>query len=260
MEELSTLVLEDKGHLDHPEDLIFLQDVAGANRAVDAIAQTVKNPKTVTIKWDGYPALIFGRDSEGNFSIMDKHMFNKKDGTGRQVYSPKQFVQYDANRGVDRSGLHNIIAEIWPGLEQASKGAKGYYWGDLLFSQPLQDQNGEYVFKANPNGITYKVDASSEVGKLMKGKTAGIAVHQYIDPNAPNTDYAETLNGTIGKLKNNSNIAIVPSVMPNTPKLKPYGTPVKPIRAVPDDVTLVATTPVFDTRLEVVVITVLKPP
>ena len=220
MEELSTLVLEDKGHLDHPEDLIFLQDVAGANRAVDAIAQTVKNPKTVTIKWDGYPALIFGRDSEGNFSIMDKHMFNKKDGTGRQVYSPKQFVQYDANRGVDRSGLHNIIAEIWPGLEQASKGAKGYYWGDLLFSQPLQDQNGEYVFKANPNGITYKVDASSEVGKLMKGKTAGIAVHQYIDPNAPNTDYAETLNGTIGKLKNNSNIAIVPSVMPNTPKLK----------------------------------------
>ena len=220
MEELSNLVLEDKGHLDHPEDLIFLQDVAGANRAVDSIAQTVKNPKTVTIKWDGYPALIFGRDSEGNFSIMDKHMFNKKDGTGRQVYSPKQFIMYDQARGVDRAGLHSIINEIWPGLEQASRGSKGYYWGDLLFSQPLQDQNGEYVFKANPNGITYKVDASSEVGKLLKGKTAGIAVHQYIDPNAPNTDYAESLNGTIGKLKNNGNIAIVPSVMPNTPKLK----------------------------------------
>lgn len=220
MEQLSNLVLEDKGHLDHPEDLIFLQDVAGANRAVSAIEQTVKHPKTVTIKWDGYPALIFGRDSEGHFSIMDKHMFNKKDGTGRQVYSPKQFVQYDMNRGVDRGGLHSIINEIWPGLEQASKGAKGYYWGDLLFSQPLQDQNGEFVFKANPNGITYKVDASSSVGKLLSGKTAGIAVHQYIDPNAPNTDYAQTLNGTIGKLKNNSNIAIVPSVMPNTPQLK----------------------------------------
>jgi Family of unknown function (DUF6267) len=219
MEELSNLVLEDKGHLDHPEDLIFLQDVAGANRAVDAIAQTVKNPKTVTIKWDGYPALIFGRDSEGSFSIMDKHMFNKKDGTGRQVYSPKQFVMYDQARGVDRTGLYGIINEIWPGLEKASSGSKGYYWGDLLFSQPLQDQNGEYIFKANPNGITYKVDAGSEVGKLLNGKTAGIAVHQYIDPNAPNTDYAQSLNGTIGKLKNNSNIAIVPSVMPNTPKL-----------------------------------------
>jgi hypothetical protein len=220
MEELSNLVLEDKGHLDHPEDLIFLQDVAGANRAVDAIAQTVKNPKTVTIKWDGYPALIFGRDSEGNFSIMDKHMFNKKDGTGRQVYSPKQFVQYDVSRGVDRSGLHATINEIWSGLEKASSGAKGYYWGDLLFSQPLQDQDGQFVFKANPNGITYKVDASSSVGKLLNGKSAGIAVHQYIDPNAPNTDYAQSLDGTIGKLKNNSNVAIVPSVMPNTPSLK----------------------------------------
>ena len=220
IEDLSTFVVEDKGHLDHPEDLIFLQDVEGANRAVDAIVQTVKNPKTVTIKWDGYPALIFGRDSEGNFSIMDKHMFNKKDGTGRQVYSPQQFVQYDANRGVDRGGLHSIIAEIWPGLEKATNGAKGYYWGDLLFSQPLSDQNGEFVFKANPNGITYKVAVDSQVGKLMNGKTAGIAVHQYLDPNAPNTDYAETLNGSIGKLKNNSDIAIVPSVMPNTPKLK----------------------------------------
>ena len=220
IDDLSTFVIEDKGHLDHPEDLIFLQDVEGANRAVDAIAQTVKNPKTVTIKWDGYPALIFGRDSGGHFSIMDKHMFNKKDGTGRQVYSPQQFVQYDANRGVDRGGLHGIIAEIWPGLEKATSGSKGYYWGDLLFSKPLTDQNGEFVFKANPNGITYKVDVNSEVGKLIDGKTAGIAVHQYLDPNAPNTDYAETLNGTIGKLKNNSDIAIVPSVMPNTPKLK----------------------------------------
>jgi hypothetical protein len=223
---------EDKGHLDHPEDLVFLGDITGANRAVDAIAKTVTNPKTVTIKWDGYPALIFGRDTNGNFSIMDKHMFNKVDGTGRQVYKPQQFVQYDSNRGVDRSELHNIIAEIWPGLEQASRGSVGYYWGDLLFSQPLKNQNGEFVFKANPKGITYKVAVNSEVGQLLNGKTAGIAVHQYLSPDAPEraaemstttrkvapTDLAESLNGTIGNLKNNSDIAIVPSKMPITPK------------------------------------------
>ena len=85
---------EDKGHLDHPEDLIFLGGSEGANRAIQATVATVKNPATVTIKWDGYPALIFGRNSSGKFSIMDKHMFNKKDGTGRQVFSPEQFVQY----------------------------------------------------------------------------------------------------------------------------------------------------------------------
>lgn len=211
---------EDKGHLDHPEDLIFLGGSEGANRAIQATVATVKNPATVTIKWDGYPALIFGRNSSGKFSIMDKHMFNKKDGTGRQVFSPEQFVQYDQARSVERDSLWPIINEIWPGLEKASKGAKGYYWGDLLFHQPLNDQNGSYVFKANPNGITYKVEANSSVGKLMSGKRAGIAVHQYIDPNAMTTDEAVTLDGNIGQLKNNSDVAIVPSAMPTAPKLK----------------------------------------
>ena len=211
---------EDKGHLDHPEDLIFLGGSDGANRAIQATVATVKNPATVTIKWDGYPALIFGRNSSGKFSIMDKHMFNKKDGTGRQVFSPEQFVKYDQARSVGRDSLWPIIAEIWPGLEKASKGAKGYYWGDLLFHQPLKDQNGSYVFKANPNGITYKVEANSSVGQLMGGKRAGIAVHQYIDPNAMTTDEAVTLNGNIGQLKNNSDVAIVPSAMPTAPKLK----------------------------------------
>jgi len=211
---------EDKGHLDHPEDLIFLGGSQGASRAVQAAIDTVKNPGKVTIKWDGYPALIFGRDSQNRFSIMDKHMFNKKDGTGRQIYSPEQFVKYDMDRGVDRSQLHQLIANIWPGLEKADR-SKGYYWGDLLFSQPLKaGPDGLYKFKANPNGITYTVDADSEVGKELTDKTAGIVVHQYINPNAASTDEAMPLDGTIGNLKNNSDVAIVPAKMPITPKLK----------------------------------------
>ena len=211
---------EDKGHLDHPEDLIFLQGSPGAKQALNAMQQTVANPKTVTIKWDGYPALIFGRGENGKFTIMDKHMFNKKDGTGRLVYSPEDFVAYDRARNVDRTGLHQLIGEIWPGLEKADNN-KGFYWGDLLFSRPLiVDTNGLYKFKANPNGITYTVEPDSEVGKLMAKKQAGIAVHQFIPPDAPTTDYATPLNGSIGKLKNNSNIAIVPSAMPSTPNLK----------------------------------------
>jgi hypothetical protein len=221
---------EDKGHLDHPEDLIFLDGSTGANRALQASIATVKNPNTVTIKWDGYPALIFGRGRDGKFRIMDKHMFNKKDGTGRQVFSPEQFVQYDQARQVDRSGLYEVIATIWPGLEKASRGSKGFYWGDLLFAQPLTEQNGLYVFKANPNGITYKVDVNSEIGQLLGGKVAGIAVHQYLDPGAATTDEATTLNGNIGTLKNNSDVAIVPSKMPNTPKLRLDAASVKSVQ------------------------------
>jgi len=212
-------IREDKGHLDHPEDLVFLGGSQGAQRAIQAIQDTVQNPTKVTIKWDGYPALIFGRGVNGKFSIMDKHMFNKKDGTGREVYSPQDFVNYDKARGVDRTQLHQLIANIWPGLEKADS-SKGYYWGDLLFSAPLQEQNGLYKFRANPNGITYTVDADSEVGKFLEGKTAGIVVHQYLSPEAYTTDDATPLDGSIGSLKNNSDVAIVPAKMPITPKIK----------------------------------------
>lgn len=220
LNDLSILISEDKGHLDHPEDLVILKDIQGAKQALSSILKTAQNPKSITIKWDGYPALIFGRNAQGKFSIMDKHMFNKKDGTGRQIFSPEEFIKYDTSRGVDRSGLHQLISEIWPNLEKASQGSSGYYWGDLLFSKPLQDQNGVYAFKANPNGITYKVDANSNIGKLLTGKTAGIAVHQKLAADAPSTDSAESLNGTIGELKNNSQVAIVPSAMPITPNIK----------------------------------------
>jgi hypothetical protein len=212
-------LFEDKGHLDHPEDLIFLGGSQGATRAVQATVDTVQNPTKVTIKWDGYPALIFGRDTQGRFSIMDKHMFNKKDGRGRAVFSPEQFVKYDMDRGVNRSQLHQLIDNIWPGLAKSDR-SKGYYWGDLLFSAPLQDQNGLYKFKPNPNGIAYTVEADSEVGQFFEGKTAGIVVHQFIPATAMTTDDATPLDGTIGKLQNNSNIAIVPAKMPITPKLK----------------------------------------
>ena len=212
-------VFEAKGHLDHPEDLIFLNDMEGASRALENIIATAKNPKLITIKWDGYPALIFGRGTNGKFSIMDKHMFNKKDGTGRNIYSPEQFAQYDRARGVDRSELNNLIKNIWPDLDKETSAGNGYYWGDLLFSQPLEDNKGEYVFKANPNGITYKVQTDSNIGKLLTNKKAGIAVHQYLAPDSVSTDQAVSLNGSIGKLKNNAGIALIPSSMPIAPKI-----------------------------------------
>lgn len=214
------ILQEAKGHLDHPEDLVFLDGSNGANRAIESIIKTAKSPESITVKFDGYPALIFGRGTNGKFSIMDKHMFNKKDMSGRNIYSPKEFVQYDQMRGVDRPQLHQLIANIWSGLEKADSG-KGYYWGDLLFNQPLKAGNdGLYHFRPNPNGIAYTVDPNSEIGKNFTNKTAGIVVHQFIPANMPSTDDAIALNGTLGNLKNNSNVAIVPAKMPITPKIK----------------------------------------
>lgn len=208
-----------KAHVEHPEDLVFHNGSRGATQGLQAIVDTVKNPGVITIKWDGYPALIFGKGLDKRFIIVDKHMFNKKDGSGRAVTSPEAFVQYDNARGIDRASLHQAIANIWPGLQKSYAGS-GFYWGDLLFYEPLKEKNGLYTFRPNPGGITYTVEADSDVGRLLAGKVGGIAVHQYIPAQADNVQYAQTLNGTIGNLKNNSNVAIVPAVMPNIPKLK----------------------------------------
>lgn len=221
------------GHAPHPEDDIFLKGSSGAKQALDAMIKTYKKPKTTSVKWDGYPALIFGRGIDKKFIIADKHMFNKEDGSGRRIYSPEQFIQYDALRGVARPQLNDTISAIWSSLEKASAGTTGYFWGDLLFSQVLDDSDGMYVFRANPNGVTYKVNVDSTIGKLLSNKIAGIGVHQYMTPDivqrakdasSPRrkkkpTDLASSLNGGLGGLNNNTNVAILPSAMAIVPKL-----------------------------------------
>jgi hypothetical protein len=208
---------EAKGHLDHPEDLVFTADQRGVLHAIDVIQKTAANPAAVTIKWDGYPALIFGRGSDGKFTIVDKHMFNR--GI-RNLNTLQDWIKHEQSRGDNaRTGLMSVIQTIWRALE-AECTEPGYYWGDLLFSQQLAPQGGLFKFRANPNGITYTVDATSPIGKLITGKIAGIAVHQYIAPNAASTDEAASLDGAIGNLRNSGNVAIVPSAMPVAPKVK----------------------------------------
>lgn len=144
------ILTEAAGHLEHPEDLIFSRDIQGAKEAISGIETAIKNPHSITVKLDGVPALIFGRGPSGKFSITDKHMFNKKDGSGRKIYSPKDFVEYDTNRGANRNDLYRIIETIWAGLEKSDRGSNGFYWGDLLFSKPLTNEKGVYRFQANP--------------------------------------------------------------------------------------------------------------
>ena len=73
-------------HLEHLEDDIFNQGYAGANNAVNFL-ESLKHMLTtghggsdtkVTVKWDGAPAIICGRDpSTGMFFVGTKSVFNK---------------------------------------------------------------------------------------------------------------------------------------------------------------------------------------
>jgi len=158
----------------HPEDAIFDGSQA-ATGMIQALEYVIENPGSVTIKWDGIPALVFGRNADGNLIVTDKYMFDKPNG---RVTSPQGWVEYDQARGANRGDLYQRINNIWAGLDQAVGSSNGFFWGDLLWSQPLQPINGMYVFK--PNVVEYHIPVKSNVGQIIKGRAGGVVVHTYL--------------------------------------------------------------------------------
>jgi len=202
--------------ISHPEDLVFSDRSAGATQALAALESVPNSEKNITVKWDGYPALIFGRNVDGQLVVVDKHMFLKKDGSGRMITSPQAFANYDANRGVSRGDLYEKLAVLWPGLERVvPAGERGYYWGDLLWTGSLSPIRGEFVFK--PNTVTYRVAADSDLGRRIAASVGGIVVHQWFE------DFdtaAKPLGGSIGNLSTTGPVVILSPELPDTPNLK----------------------------------------
>ncbi len=161
------------GRTPHPEDAIFGGSSAAAQQ-LQSLKAVIANPANLTIKWDGYPAIIFGRMPDGQLGMADKYMFDR----GVLVTSPEQWQQYDAQKasGGLRGTLYDAAAALWPGLDQAVTGP-GFYWADLMYAGPLKPQQGVFSFK--PNLVEYQVDVNSALGKLIASSVGGVVVHQY---------------------------------------------------------------------------------
>jgi Family of unknown function (DUF6267) len=174
-------ITEAKARIDHPEDLAFEEGSAGAKRALNALTQAAEQPHTVTIKWDGSPALIFGRDADG-FTVTDKSGFGSKKPGGM----PRSAADLDAMlfmRKPDEPGRQayaKSIAGLYSMLERAMPAdTQGYLEGDLLWTKTPEIIDGHFVFK--PNKITYRIPVDSPLGKRIGNSRAGIAVHSRFD-------------------------------------------------------------------------------
>lgn len=186
----------------HPEDSIF-DGSAAAKQAVESLHYVIKNPGSVTIKWDGFPALIFGRLPDGRFTVQDKYMFESKFFAD----SPKKWEEYDLQKKSARTrpDLYAKLANIWKGLDEAVGSSPGFFWGDLLWWQQLAPVNGMFVFK--PNVVEYHVPAKSHLGIQIGKSVGGLVVHQYFaDDNAKPTQW----NGQ-GLKRDGSVIILTPS-------------------------------------------------
>jgi hypothetical protein len=170
----SILIEERTGAQPHPEDAIF-DGAAAAKQALDSLMYVIKNPGSVTIKWDGFPALIFGRLPDGRFTVQDKYMFDNQ----QFADSPEAWQTYDGKKrsGKLRPDLYEKLTRIWLPLEKAVGNSPGFFWGDLLWSQQLEPVNGMYIFK--PNVVEYRIPAKSALGQQIGRSVGGIVVHQY---------------------------------------------------------------------------------
>jgi hypothetical protein len=174
-------ILEEGVRIEHPEDLVFDRGSAGIDTAIQGLERTAQQPTTATVKWDGKPAIIFGRNPKGEFVLTDKGGFLKAGGAGLAT-SPKQMADVLAQRkGGGREELAQLYADLWPVLQKATpKNMEGYLQADLLFhpQKPYAEQDGKLVFE--PNTVKYSVDANSAIGKKIADSTFGLVIHSKV--------------------------------------------------------------------------------
>ena len=171
-----SLIIE-AARIEHPEDEIFNDGENGALRAIEQLINLPQRAQDITIKWDGKPAIIFGRDTDGKFVLTDKSGFTAKTYSG-MAKTPEELEKVMQMRGGDRADLINMYKALWKPLEsQTPAGLEGFFQGDLLYVGTPQKKGNKYVF--TPNTVTYSVDADTDLGKQIANSQAAVAVHTY---------------------------------------------------------------------------------
>ena len=182
-------------HLTHLEDSVIDGGVVGTRNVFDylralrdMLAGNASSPVSVTVKWDGAPALFAGIDpSDGKFFIAKKGVFNK---------NPKI---YKTNAEIDNDLSGDLAAKFKVALREFAKLGinEGVIQGDFLFTrEDLKKEtiNGESYITFHPNTIVYAVPENSPLGKQIAGSEIGVVWHTtYRGPNF------ETMSASFGE-------------------------------------------------------------
>ena len=162
--------------IEHLEDLVFRRGTQGIRDALEIVQHATENPRTTTAKWDGKPAIIWGRKpSTGEFVLTDGSGFEAKGYDGLAT-SPEMMASIQRTRAGNRDELINLYATLFPVLEATlPANFRGYVKGDLLYMSTPPEIAGNYVFR--PNTVEYKIPARSNLGQRIANSKIGIAVH-----------------------------------------------------------------------------------
>ena len=166
--------------INHLEDLVLERGFTGLKQSIEvlrAFAEGKAHAQT-TIKWDGSPAIVFGRDEAGEFFLTDKSGYSAKGYDGK-AKSAKALGQMFANRKAPMDDSRQKFVNNMMGIFDEFKNAtppdfRGMLAGDLMYTSTPPN----LTFK--PNVVQYKVNQHSALGKRIAQSKIGIAVHKYI--------------------------------------------------------------------------------
>jgi hypothetical protein len=170
--------------IEHPEDMVLDAGSRGLTQALQGILAAARSPETTTVKWDGRPAIIFGRKPTGEFVLTDKAGFLARGYDGLAT-SPEQIERIMAQRGGERGALVDLYKKLFPVLRRSvPQNFRGYIQGDLLWADQPPVVDGAYEF--TPNTVKYRVPADSDLGQKIGASEVGVVVHTALaEPGAP---------------------------------------------------------------------------
>jgi hypothetical protein len=168
-------------HLEHIEDVILNDGLAGAHIALNFVESVAKNlagsgNKTVnvTTKWDGSPAVICGTNPEnGRFFIGTKAAFSKRNP--KIIYNTNDIKKYYR----DKPGLQRQLEMLLTHLPKLDIGDV-VLQGDMMFSQDeVSDQtiDGKKYTTFKPNTILYAIPFESDLADKIRRAKIGIIFH-----------------------------------------------------------------------------------
>jgi hypothetical protein len=165
-------------HLEHIEDMVFNEGVAGTRNAIlflrsirDMLSGDSSRSVNITTKWDGAPAIFAGVDpADGAFFVAKKGLFN----ADPQMYKTVEDV---------KSKLSGELQDKFlVALQEFSKlGIKsGVYQGDLMFTKSdlsKEKIKGQDYLTFQPNTIVYAVPAASSLARKIRRAKIGVVWH-----------------------------------------------------------------------------------
>ena len=210
MQKFQDYLVEDKNtHLEHLEDEIINNGTKGARTAIEflkSIKKMLQGKKgsTVSVKWDGAPAVFCGINPEnGKFFVGTKSIFNA---------TPK--INY-TNADIKRNHGGALADKLKDCLKYLpSLGISGILQGDLLFTsgdKKTANVAGQRSIVFTPNTITYAVPivksglfGSSLYDNINKAKL-GIIFHTSYSGKTIKTMKA-SFGASVGGLRQNKNV------------------------------------------------------